>query len=82
MEGCASTSFEDTSSLMLILIAVIIIGLTIFALVACLPLLMGITLVHIFRSHDDAVDSSIIFTKTKDTQDLDPHQHITTLKGS
>ena len=35
----------------------------------CLPLLMGITLVHIFRSRDDAIDSSII--SIKDAQDLD-----------
>jgi hypothetical protein len=65
---------------MLILIAVIItIGVTMFALAACLPLLMGITLVHAFRSHDDAVDSSIIFTQntTQNTEDLDPHQNTT-----
>ena len=67
----ASTSLlKDTPSLTLILIAIIVIGLTMAAAVLCLPLLMGITLVHhVNRSRDDAIDSSII--SIRETQDLD-----------
>lgn len=49
--------------------AVIVVGVTMVAAALCLPLLMGITLVHIFRSRDDTIDSSII--SIKDAQDLD-----------
>lgn len=69
MEKCSSDSVKDTSSLSLLLIAAAVIGLTTVAVAACLPLLMGITLVHVFRSHNDAVDSSII------TEVDDSHQH-------
>jgi len=48
------------------------------AMAACLPLLMVITLAHVFRSHDDAVDASISIG----TQDLDSRQHATALKES
>lgn len=37
------------------------------AAVLCLPLLMGMRLVHVFRSHDDAIDSIIISSR----EDLD-----------
>ncbi len=47
------------------------------AIAACLPLLMGITLVHLFHSHDDAVDSSIIFIKG--TQVDYSHEHASAL---
>lgn len=49
--------------------AVIVVGVTMVAAALCLPLLMGITLVHIFISHDDTIDSSIM--SVKDAQDLD-----------
>eukprot|EP00984_Skeletonema_dohrnii_P009672 scaffold3705_cov107-Skeletonema_dohrnii-CCMP3373.AAC.3 len=78
LEGCASTSVKETSSSTLILIAVIVFGLSMAAMAACLPLLMVITLAHVFRSHDDAVDTSISIG----TLDLDSRQHATALKES
>lgn len=57
------------TSLSMVFMAVIIVGLTTFVLIAaCLPLLMGITYVHYaFLSSDDAaVDSSILHVTTND----------------
>ncbi len=79
MEKCSAASVKDTSSSTLLLIAAVI-GLAMVAVAACLPLLMGITVVHFFRSHDDAVDSSIIFIRG--TQVDNSHQHAPALLES
>jgi len=75
IEKCSSGLVRDTSSLTLLLLALIVIGMSMIAIAACLPLLMGITLVHLFRSHYDAVDSSII--SIRGTQVDYSHEHAT-----